>query len=71
MANLMERLTEAATAAIRNEGPSLRHEPERIRGVVLELSVASNGTIGEGSLYVERRVPQRVGRAAVPARSAD
>jgi hypothetical protein len=53
---LVERLTEAAAAAIADERPGLEYEPERLRGIVLDLSVNSAGIVTEGTVYVERQV---------------
>jgi hypothetical protein len=56
MPDLVERLTEAAAEAIRNERPDLEREPDRLRGIVLELSVNSAGIAYDGTCYVERTV---------------
>ncbi len=56
MANdLIERLTEAAAEAIRNERQSLAYEPHRLRGIVLELTIDGHGAVVEGLCYVERK----------------
>ena len=59
--DLVTRLTEAAAAAIANERPSLEHDANRLRGVTLELTVANNGAVIEGTCYVERKV--KLGKA--------
>ena len=60
MANdLIEQLTEAATAAIVNETQSLAHEPDRLRGIVLPLRIDGTGVVVEGTCYVERKAKAR------------
>jgi hypothetical protein len=54
--DLVERLVQAAEAAIRNERPSLEHKVGAIRGITLELRIANNGTVIDGTCYVERGV---------------
>ena len=60
MSDLVEVLTAAALEAIAAEAPDLRRDPERIRGVTLELHLDGRGRIDEGCCFVERRV--NVGR---------
>ena len=55
MTDLIERLTEAATAAIVNETQSLSYEPQRLKGIVLELTIDGHGAVIEGRCYVERK----------------
>lgn len=70
MSNLVDLLTQAAVAAIANERPDLEREPERLRGVVLELSInrgrGGGVTAIEGVAYVERRL-RPAGRPTVVA----
>jgi hypothetical protein len=54
--DLVERLTDAAIA---NERPALEHDPARLRGVTIELTVANNGAVVEGTCWVERKVKAR------------
>lgn len=54
MTDLIERLTEAAAEAIRDERQGLSYEPHRLRGVTLELTIANNGAVVEGLCWVER-----------------
>lgn len=55
MSGLVERLTRAATAAIENERPCLEREPGHVRGLTLELTLTSAGTIHEAIAYIETR----------------
>ena len=55
MTDLVARLTEAATAAIANERPSLENPAGHVRGVTIELMLTSAGQIHEAVAYVERR----------------
>jgi hypothetical protein len=53
--NLIERLTEAMTAAIAADRASLEYAPERLRSVTIELQLANNGTeISEARTHIER-----------------
>lgn len=58
---LIERLVEAAVAAIRNEAPTINADPGALRGMVLDLKLRPAGSGGravvvEGATcYVERR----------------
>ena len=61
-ADLVDRLTAVATEAIRNEAPELAREPERLRGVVLDLKINNLGVVTDGTLYVERKVRAGGGR---------
>ena len=56
MSDLVDRLTQAAAEAIANERPELERDPERLRGLVLDLRLGPQGQIVEGTAYVERRV---------------
>jgi len=62
--DLVTRLTEAAVEAIANERPDLEREPERLRGVVLDLKINGQGIVVDGACYVERKV--RSGRGGRP-----
>ncbi len=59
MSELTERLAEAAVAAIRNERPSLEHDANRLRGLVIELTVANNGAVIDGRAWIERKLKPR------------
>ncbi len=59
--DLVTRLTEAAAAAIANERQGLEYDQYRIKGIHIELEVANNGRVIEGTCYVERRVKPRRG----------
>ncbi len=54
-ADLVQRLTDAATAAIANERPSLEHPVGRVVGLTLELVIDGAGQVREAVCYVERR----------------
>ena len=51
MIDLVELLTAAAL-----EAPDLRRDPERIRGIVLELHLDARGRVDDGRCFVERRL---------------
>jgi hypothetical protein len=53
--DLVARLTEAATAAIANERPSLEHRPETIRGLTVEVTLGKAGGLSDVIVYIERR----------------
>jgi len=53
--DLVERLQEAALAAIANETPALTHRPETVKGLTIELVLRSDGALAEAIAYVERR----------------
>jgi len=53
--DLIERLTEA----IATERQGLSYEPDRLRGIVLDLKIDAKGAVVEGACYVERRVKAR------------
>jgi len=53
--DLIERLTAAATEAIRNERQGLAYEPHRLRGIVLELTIDGHGAVIEGRAWIERK----------------
>jgi len=52
--DLTERLQAAAGAAIADERPTLAHDPARLRGITVELTIANNGDVIEGRCWVER-----------------
>ena len=69
MTDLIERLTEAAAEAIRNERPSLSYDQDRVKGVHIELELAKGGTVIEGRAWIERRTrPIRGDRPVVAGR---
>jgi hypothetical protein len=53
-ATLVDRLSQAAAAAIKMETPTLSWRPGTVRGVVVELDVDGNGHIREARSYVQR-----------------
>jgi len=55
MPDLIERLQEAALAAIANETPALTHRPETVRGLTLELVLNGSGQLTEAVAFIERR----------------
>jgi len=61
MSDLVELLTAAALAAIAAEAADLRRDPERIRGITLELHLDARGRIDDGRCFVERRLKARRG----------
>ena len=65
--DLIERLTEAAAAAIANERQGLEYAPERLRGIVLDLKIDGKGVVVEGVCYLERRVRPIRGDRPLPA----
>ena len=52
--DLTQRLQDAAAAAIADERPTLAHDPARLRGITVELTIANNGAVIEGRCWVER-----------------
>ena len=52
--DLVQRLIEAATEAIQNEAPSLKHKPRDLRGLTLDLRINKFGQVVEGTAFVER-----------------
>lgn len=64
MSDLVERLQEAASAAIANERPELEREPERLRGLVLDIRLGPRGQIVEGTAYIERKIQRPRGERA-------
>ncbi len=67
MTDLIERLTDAATEAIRDERQGLAYEPHRLRGIVLELRIDGKGAVVEGTCYVERKTRPIRGDRPMPA----
>lgn len=63
---LVERLVEAAAAAIRNEAPTINADPAGLRGFMLDIKLRPTGPLGAGvaveeaTAYVERRVKTRI-----------
>jgi hypothetical protein len=56
---LVERLVQAASEAIRNERPAIVHDRARLRGIHLELNVANGGGAIRGEVYTQRSVNLR------------
>lgn len=54
MSDLVTKLTEAAATVFENDATSLRHDPDRVRSVTLELRVSRGGAV-DGDLYIQRR----------------
>ncbi len=52
--DLVQRLIDAATEAIRNEAPALKHKPRDLRGLTLDLKINKFGQVVEGTAFVER-----------------
>lgn len=63
---LIERLVQAAAAAIRNEAPTINADPAGLRGLVLDMKIQPAGrlgagiTVAEATAYVERRSKLRI-----------
>jgi hypothetical protein len=55
MTDIVQRLTEAAAAAIANERPALEHPVGHVRGLTVELALTSTGQVSEAVAFVERR----------------
>ncbi len=66
MTDLVQRLTDAATAAIANERPSLESPVGRVVGFTIELVIDGAGQVREAVAYVERRTSA----GALPGRYA-
>ena len=56
MSDLTGRLTEAATAAIRDVAPAIEAEPRKVRPVTIELEVANGCKVTGGTAWIERAV---------------
>ena len=54
-ATIVDRLSAAATAAIRNQALALTSQPEQVRGLTVELTVDSSGQVKDAITFVERR----------------
>jgi hypothetical protein len=54
-ADLVQRLTEAASAAVCNERQPLAYRPEQVHGITLELTIGSDGQVKEAVMFTERR----------------
>ena len=61
MPDLVTRLTEAAAEAIANERQGLEYEPNRVRGIHIELEVANGGAVIDGRAWIERKLKPRRG----------
>jgi hypothetical protein len=53
---LIAKLVESAKAAILNERPGLTYDRARLKGVTVELTVANNGNVVNGQVYLQRSV---------------
>jgi hypothetical protein len=51
--DLVQRLSAAAVKAIADERQGLTYEPERLRGLVVDLEIGRSGEV-IGAVYVER-----------------
>jgi len=65
--DLLERLIAAATAAILDERQGLSYEPDRLRGIHVELEITKAGTAIEGRAWIERRTRPIRGDRPLPA----
>ena len=71
MSDLVQRLTDAATAASANERPALESPVGRFVGLTVELVLDGAGQVREAICYVERRMAggallaRQTGRGAV------
>ena len=63
MSDLAEALVEAATNAIRVEGPAILHDSARLRNVMLGLEVRNFGTLIDGRCRVEKKAGTARGEA--------
>jgi hypothetical protein len=63
--DVVQRLIDAAAAAIANERPALEHKPEQLKGITLELELGRTGEVVEAICYVQRqyRLPRSKGVA--------
>lgn len=52
--DLVHMLQDAASVALENERPGLTYDVGRLKTITVELSVANNGAIVAGSVYIER-----------------
>ena len=59
---MIDRLADAAAAALEDLGPVIEHELPKLRGVVLELTLANGGSIVECDAWVARRANTHTGR---------
>jgi len=62
VSDLIDRLADAAAAALEDLGPVIEHELPKLRGVVLELTLANGGSIVECDAWVARRANIHTGR---------
>ena len=69
MTDLIERLTEAAAEAIRDERQSLAYDQDRVKGIHVELELAKGGTVIEGRAWIERKTRPIRGDRPMPAES--
>ena len=57
--DLVEALTAAAVEAIANERQGLEYEPNRVKGIHIELQVANGGAVIDGRAWIERELRPR------------
>jgi hypothetical protein len=51
----MQRLLSATDAAIRDEARAFEDRPATIKGLTIEIVVGPSGTVGDVTVYLERR----------------
>ena len=57
--DLVEVLTAAAVEAIANERQGLEYEPNRVKGLHIELEVANGGAVIDGRAWIEHKSKPR------------
>lgn len=62
--DLVDRLIAATEAAIRNEAPTLAHDPNGLRGLVLDVTIANGGAVLDVDCHVTRRKTFRADAAS-------
>ena len=67
MTDLIERLTEAAAEAIRDERQSLTYDQDRVKGIHIELELTKSGAVIEGRAWIERKTRPIRGDRPLPA----
>ena len=60
--DLVQRLAEAAAAAIANERPSLEHQPNQLRGIMLEIEISNGGAVLDATCHVTKKYVFRPGK---------
>jgi hypothetical protein len=61
-AALIDRLTEAAAAAVAEVASTLEHDPRRLQSVTIELEVSNQGEVVEAVVRSQRRAGVARGR---------